>query len=141
MLSPPIYIHPTHQGKNKLKNTTNAYLKTYKYLRNHKKFTIANASRLSKLLPGPGVLNLNESTWYSFTKTLENCIENQTVITDITKVYTPIEILYGSRDQLIISENIKMIGAIKNVNTTQVKGAGHTIRKSYAEAVVKILLR
>lgn len=137
LVSPPIYLHPTQYRSGKARMTTNAYLKIYKYMRSHKKFTLRNAGYIAKLLPNPHVINLDESTWPAFTKTMEHCIENQTAITDIVQIQAPVEVIYGSLDQFIIPENMKILDALENTHVTLVKNADHVIRKRIAQAITQ----
>ncbi len=137
LVSPPIYLHPSQYRSGKARVTTNAYLKMYKYIRAHKKFTLRHAAFITKLLPNPQVMNIDESTWTAFTKTLENCIENQTAITDIVQIQAPVEVIYGSLDQFIVPENMQILDALENTRVTKIKNADHVIRKSFASAITK----
>ena len=140
MLSPPIYLHHTQYGRRRVKQTAGAYLRVYRFLRTHKKFTLRNLSHLSRLFPALGALQLNEATWIAFTRSLEKCIETQTVITDIADVKAPVELFYGTRDQVIVIENIKLLTSMRHVTVHVVKGASHFVHKKYAQIMSELLL-
>lgn len=135
MLSPPVYLHPNQYGRRRVKQATSAYLRIYRFLRSHKKFTLHNLRHLSRLMPAFGSLHLNESTWVPFMRSLENCIETQTVVTDIAEVSAPVEVFYGSRDQVIVVSNLKLLASMRQVTLHEVKGASHFIRERYATAL------
>jgi pimeloyl-ACP methyl ester carboxylesterase len=48
-------------------------------------------------------------TYYSYSKTLENIIEHQDIISEIKNIDVPIEIVYGLGDKRIIPENVKLL--------------------------------
>jgi cis-3-alkyl-4-acyloxetan-2-one decarboxylase len=48
-------------------------------------------------------------TYYSYSKTLENIIEHQDIISEIKNLNVSVEIVYGLNDKRIIPENIKLL--------------------------------
>lgn len=140
LVSPPVYLAPSQYSKVRTKNTADLYFKLYKFLRSHKSFTIRNANFLAKFIPGKGVVDISEATWVPFTKTLENCIENQTLITDIAAIKAPTEAIYGSLDQFIIQGNMRLLDAFENTKVTKVIGADHIIRKNLAKTIAQKII-
>ncbi len=134
LLSPPVYLDPNHLHTKWAKNLTNAYLRAYKFLRAHKKFTLRNATFISRLLPA-NLFVINEATWIPFTRSLEECIETQAILVDINNVSAPIEVFYGTRDQFIVTSNLKMLGSVPGITMHELKGSDHVIREPYAQAV------
>ena len=135
MISPPVYFHYSHYGRRKVRQKAGLYLRVYRFLRTHKRFTLGNMTQLSKIMPAMGSLQLTEETWLPFTKSLENCIETQTVITDIAEVTAPVDLLYGSRDQVIVTDNLKVVASMRQVRVHEVKGATHFVHTKMARAV------
>lgn len=136
MISPPIYIAAEHHKDAASRAATDVYFRLYRFLREHKDFTIKNAARVDKLLPGAGLLDITENNWLPFIRSLENAIEHQTTITDISSVRAPIDVIYGKLDEFIIPNNLKLISSMKNIVTTSVNASTHVIRKPLAEAVI-----
>lgn len=138
MVGPPIYLDDLSPAPRRVRMATSAYFRAYKYLRAHKEFTIANAARIARMIPIPGTLILNEDTWLPFSRSLEECIEHQTVVEDIRLLHTPIDIFYGTFDEFIIKANIISLAKLPHV-TLHRPAARHVISRGYAQAIAKIL--
>ncbi|PLS81747.1 alpha/beta hydrolase [Candidatus Saccharibacteria bacterium] len=138
ILSPPVYLNPTHITDKGARRKTSAYLAAYRYIRTHEKFSMTTALRLTKILPFPSALVLTKETWKPFIKSLEQCIENQTIIEDIAHVRAPIDIFYGLFDQFIVQKNVKLLGALRNVSVHPV-AVDHTVSKRYAASIAKVM--
>lgn len=138
MLSPPIYLSDK-QTKSKIAKTfTKGYFAIYKFLRTNQNFTLKNASLVAKLLPSR-MLDLTDQTWIPFIRTLEHCIEQQTVISDIAEVRCQVEVLYGKLDQVIVQKNINILKAMHSVNVHELKTSDHIIRGNYAKILASLL--
>lgn len=130
MLSPPIYVGTKNPQKKYAKVRTTAYMKTYAYLRRHKRFTLSGSRHVKRILR-INLIGLNEKTWTPFSRSLEQCIENQNIVADIRKAQVPTKIIYGLRDPLIIPGEIKSL--VKNFShiTTKRLPVGHIMTDTY----------
>ena len=141
LLSPPVYLPASQLATSAARGLTNMYMAAYRYLREHKDFTLGNVDVITKTLRLGGAFELTEDTWEPFVRSLEQCIESQTLITDITRVQAPVDVFYGGLDQLLIRDNLQVIGAIRGVTLHSILTADHIVRKGYAAAVAKELLK
>jgi pimeloyl-ACP methyl ester carboxylesterase len=135
LLSPPIYLQPSQISAPAARGLINIYLAAYRYLREHKQFALANANVIRKMLDFEGALELDESTWQPFVRSLEHCIESQTFISDIARVRAPIDVFYGGLDQFLVKDNLQILAAIRGVTLHPVLIADHVLRKGYCAAV------
>jgi pimeloyl-ACP methyl ester carboxylesterase len=135
MVSPPIYVSGEALPKIHIRLRMGAYARAYKYLRNHRNFTLSGAKHLKKILKSDG-FNLNEQTWLPFERSLEQCIENQNVLYDLQNIKTPTKIYYGTQDPLIIPGNIHALNNLNYIEVTKVN-AGHLVNLHYAKQIAK----
>lgn len=136
LLSPPIYVEPSKLTDKKARRRTSAYLTAYKFIRTHRRVTPKNISLLARILPMPKSIILNEETWLPFVRSLEQCIENQTFVEDVTTLKTEIDIYYGTFDQFIVQRNMKLLDNLPHVSTHSLR-VDHSVGKRFARAVAK----
>ncbi|AMB59224.1 alpha/beta fold hydrolase [Microterricola viridarii] len=139
LVSPPIYLPPTTLGDRRAKLENDLYLRAYDYLRTNKEFTLANARIIAKLLPIKGVFELREEQWEPFVKSMRNCIENQTVISDLARVTAPVDVVYGGIDQFIPRGGLEIVGRMRGVTMHRVEANAHIIRRRLARVVAAVL--
>jgi pimeloyl-ACP methyl ester carboxylesterase len=139
LLSPPVYLPPSQLADPADRGLTNMYLAAYRFLREHKDFTLTNSQFILRLLDLEGAYSLTEATWIPFVRSLENCIESQTFMTDIARVQAPTDLFYGDLDPLLFKDNLALIGAFRHVTLHEIPVADHVLRPAYAEAVAKEL--
>ena len=137
LLSPPIYLSPASITKRIARRRTTLYLQAYKFLRTHPRVTPENVIRLKRLVPQARYLDLRPDTWTAFVRSLEYCIEQQTMEEDIRHVDRPIDLFYGKFDEVVVPHNIKSLSA-GNL-TIHTPNASHAIGKRYAAAVAKVI--
>lgn len=137
LLSPPIYLHPSQISHVPSSNATTAYLKMYDFLKTHKEFTISNLNRLAKLSPSNAMFEITEETWNACVRTLENCIEKQTILTDIVEIDSPIDVFYGTLDQFIVRKNLDVLAKMRHVRLHELNNVDHMVRERYAQAIQK----
>ena len=138
LLSPPVYAPLGRIADRRARQRTSMYLQAYRFLRTHKRVTAENVLRLSRIVPPMKFLVLNRATWLPFIRSLEQCIENQTIIEDIVKVKAPIDIFYGIFDEVVVPYNIKQLAKLRDVTLYPLK-VNHIVGKRYAVAVAKVL--
>ena len=135
LVGPPVYGSPNEIGDRRVRSRVSAYLRAYEFLRANKEFTMFNASVLSRMLPIKGVFEVTEKNWDPFVKSLKNCIESQTIVSDLARVRVPVEVVYGSLDAFIAPGSLSVIEAMRHVEMHRVDGNDHIIRKRLARVV------
>ncbi len=135
MVSPPIYVNPTELSKQLDRLEMDLYLRAYAYVRANKDFTLRNAKVVERFLAIPKAMDINETNWIPFTKSLENSIESQTTISDLAAIRVPVEIVYGNLDEFSAQGVMKIVSRLTGVTTHQVRGSDHLIGKRLARAV------
>lgn len=71
-------------------------------------------------------------------RTLKECIEKQTVLDDVSKLRLPIDVCYGSLDQVVVSANVELLRQHPNVTLHSFLGS-HDLTARYGKLVAKIL--
>lgn len=135
LVGPPIYASPSEIGDRRVRNRVSAYLRAYEYLRQNKDFTTFSAGVLARMLPIKGVFEITEKNWDPFVKSLENCIESQTTVSDVARVRVPVEVVYGSLDAFIAPGSLTVIESMRHVQMHRVEANDHIIRKRLARVV------
>jgi pimeloyl-ACP methyl ester carboxylesterase len=139
LVSPPVYISPAEVGDRFERAALGAYLKAYEFLRANKQFTLRNAALISRLLPIKNVLEVTEGNWDAFVKSLQNCIESQTTISDIAGIESPVEIVYGALDQFIVPGGMRIVEKLRHVTMHQVEANDHLIRRRLAKELAAVI--
>jgi pimeloyl-ACP methyl ester carboxylesterase len=138
LLSPPVYPPlETIQKKSALRRT-DLLLRIYKFLRTHPRMTPENIRRLSYIVPVPRSITTYPETWVPFFRSLERCIEQQTIMEDIRAARVPIDIFYGSLDTVVVGDNVRLLTKSKGVRLHTFRG-NHGIGRTYARTVTAIL--
>jgi pimeloyl-ACP methyl ester carboxylesterase len=135
LVGPPIYGTPAEIGDRRVRSRVSAYLRAYEYVRSNKEFTIFNARMLARLLPIKGVFEITEKNWEPFVKSLENCVESQTAVSDLARVRVQVEVVYGTLDAFIAPGSLAVIGSMRHVTMHRVEANDHIIRKRLARVV------
>lgn len=139
LLSPPVYPPlDTIAGRTALKRT-DLLMKVYRLLRTHPRFTPENVKRLKYLIPIPRSVYTHPDTWKPFCRSLEHCIEQQTIQRDIRDLKQPIDIFYGTLDTLVVGSNVRAMAKLKGVDVHTFSG-NHGLTRRYAKVVVTQLL-
>ncbi|SDO14892.1 Pimeloyl-ACP methyl ester carboxylesterase [Cryobacterium flavum] len=138
LVGPPVYLSPSDIGDPRVRARVSAYLRAYDFLRANKEFTLANAAIMSRLLP-KGIFELTEKTWTPFIKSMEHCIESQTVVSDIASLTVPVDVIYGALDAFIAQGSMTVIERMRHVTMHRVEANDHIIRKRLARVLVKVI--
>jgi len=138
LLSPPVYAPLYTIQSRTARQRTSMYLKAYKYLRSSKRSTPENIARLRRILPQVRFLELNQDTWVPFVRSLERCIESQTLIDDIRHVAAPTDVFFGNMDEVIVPYNVKQLAKIRAVNLYPLN-VHHAVTKRYAAAIARVV--
>lgn len=138
LVGPPVYVAPSEIGDYRVRALVDAYLKAYNFLRANKEFTIRNAGIISRLLP-KGLFEVTEENWTPFVKSLEHCIESQTLVSDIAALQVPVDVVYGSLDAFIAPGSMTVIERMRHVTMHRVEANDHIVRKRLARVVARVI--
>ena len=139
LLSPPVYPPlSTIAGKLALKRT-DLLMRVYRILRESARITPTSLNRLGRLGVVPRSVSTHPETWLPFKRSLERCIEQQTIEADIKDVDIPIDIIYGKLDTVVIGENVRALARLRDVEVRTFRG-NHTLGRTYARTVAKLLM-
>jgi pimeloyl-ACP methyl ester carboxylesterase len=140
LLSPPVYA-PLDTITSKAARARNQLLlKIYAFLRTNPRMTLTNFKRLSYILPLPKSVWQYPDTRIPFIRSLERCIETQTISEDLVQCKMPIDLFYGSLDQVVVAYNIRQLKNVKGLSIHGIRGANHEIGKRYARLVAGFLI-
>ena len=129
LLSPPVYPPLENIEKKTALHRTDLLMRLYRFLRTYPRMTPANIKRLSVIVPLPKSITKFPETWVPFFRSLEHCIEQQTIIQDVRDIQIPIDIFYGSLDTVVVGYNVQQLRKIKDVTIHTFRG-NHSIRKT-----------
>jgi pimeloyl-ACP methyl ester carboxylesterase len=138
LVGPPVYLSPTEIGDPRVRGRVSAYLRAYEFLRANKDFTLANAAIISRLLP-KGIFEVTTQSWTPFVKSLEHCIESQTVVSDVASLRIPVAVVYGSLDAFIAPGSMTVIERMRHVTMYRVEANDHLIRPRLARILARAI--
>lgn len=138
LVGPPLYLSPREIGDPWVRARVSAYLRAYDFLRSNKEFTLANAAILSRVLP-KGIFELTADSWKPFVKSLEHCIESQTVVSDIASLRVPVDVIYGALDAFIAPGSMTVIERMRHVTMHRVEANDHLIRRRLARVLARVI--
>ena len=138
LLSPPVYPPLSHIKSRTARKLTGLLLNIYKFLRDDPRITPDTFGRLMYFAPLPRGIIKQPSTWVPFMRTLKECIEKQTVLQDIRVLSLPIDVCYGSLDQVVVGSNVELLARNKNVRIHTFLNT-HDLTTRYGKLVSKVL--
>jgi pimeloyl-ACP methyl ester carboxylesterase len=138
LIGPPIYLTPSDIGDPWVRARVSAYLRAYEFLRANRDFTLANAAVLSRLLP-KGILDLTAENWTPFVKSLEHCIESQTMVSDIAVLRIPVDLIYGALDAFVAPGSMRVVERMRHVTTHRVEANDHIVRSRIGRVLVRVI--
>jgi pimeloyl-ACP methyl ester carboxylesterase len=139
LVSPPVYMSPMEIGDPRVRSQVGAYLKVYEFMRQNKEFTISAAANIARLFQLGDILEVTERNWTAFMRSLENCIESQTTVSDIASVRVKIDVVYGALDQFIAPGTMRIIEQMRHVTMHRVEVNDHIVRTRLARELVKVI--
>jgi hypothetical protein len=72
-------------------------------------------------------------------KSLEHCIESQTVVSDVASLNIPVAVVYGSLDAFIAPGSMTVIERMRHVTMYRVEANDHLIRPRLARTIVRAI--
>ena len=133
LLSPPVYPPIESISKRGVRQLTGILLAIYKLLRSSPRITPESFKRLTYVAPLPKSIVTHPDTWVPFMRTLKECIEKQTILTDVAKLNLPIDVFYGTLDQVVLTSNVKLLNK-ENVQTHEFLGT-HDLSRRYGKVI------
>jgi len=118
---------------------TELYLRFFQKVSSYQpKFDAEKARLVEKLATKVIGLEVDETTWQPFIKSLENTIVNQTTTEDIKQIAIPMDVIYGRLDMLVIRGKAqKFFGDNSDHITTHTIHARHNISPKAAQFIVE----
>lgn len=138
LLSLPLYSKDS-KNVNFSHKRTDLYLKAYEFIVNNKNLAIKSAKHARNILRIKDGIYVDDNSWDGFSNSLKNTIIKQKTYDDIENLTLPVNIIFGSLDELLVQENIYKLDKFKNVTITKLNGINHTINTRYAKSVAKII--
>jgi len=139
LLSPPVYPQVAHIRNRLARQRTGVLLALYRSTR--KSFmTPELISRLSFILPPAKNIKENSEAWLPALRTLEHCIEQQSILEDIKHVTMPVDIWYGVLDEVVIGTNVQLLVTHQPKAKLHTYPGRHLLTKQYAAAFTAWLL-
>ena len=136
LCSPPLYSTKQKNAK-RFPTMDDLYMQAYAVARTYS--IGAKAVRfLSNDAMRTGLL-IDDTTWPSFVKTLRATIEEQESMLHVVELKQPIDIIYGRFDSFLIEKNLKSVAKASKRITLHKILAPHSITKSYAKRIRKLL--
>ncbi|GAA2238781.1 alpha/beta hydrolase [Herbiconiux moechotypicola] len=138
LVAPPVYPEQRYLDEMVQRLRVSGYLRFYRLVRSSRPTIVSNVGRLSRWLPG-AAMAIDDEAWEAFSLSLQHCVETQTVTADIAQVSVPIDVVYGSRDQVIVPATVEGLAAMHHVTVHEVARADHLMREPLAREVARLL--
>ena len=137
-----LYEMPLYEGLPKswhYRTRINLYFKLYDWIIKQNPSFDEVKKRLSERLTTKVVgTDISADTWQPFIKSLKNTIMSQSADTDLPTLTMPADIIYGSRDMLVIKGKVKeTLGLDSNLVTTHTIRERHIISKQASAFIVE----
>ncbi len=138
LLSPPVYP-PLRDIKSKAaRKLTGLLLNIYRFLHDDPRINPETFKRLMYVAPLPRSIVRNPQTWLPFMRTLKECIEKQSILSDVRALQLPIDVFYGSLDQVVVSSNVELLARNKHVHLYSFLNT-HDLTTRYGKLVARVL--
>ena len=140
LLSPPVYPAVTRIRNHLARQRTGVLLALYRSTR-RSFMTPELMSRFSFILPPAKNIKQDTEMWLPALKTLEHCIEQQTILEDIKTLDVPVDVWYGVLDEVVIGTNVHLLAAHQPRARIHTYGGRHILTKQYAAAFTSWLFK
>lgn len=138
LVAPPVYPHRRYLDALGHRMRVGGYLWFYRFVRDNRLTIVNNAGRFSRWMPAGG-LAIDDASWQAFSRSLEHCIEVQTTTTDLAQVRAPVDVVWGSRDQVIVPGSLELFGSMHHVTLHEIPRADHLLRLPVSREVARLL--
>ncbi len=139
LIAPPVYLPKEQMLDPAARLRMDLFYRIWDFLRQNPEFTSKAAKRLDRMLPVKNSLEVNPRNWEAFSRSLENCIEDQSTLVDLAQVRAPIDLVYGTADPFVRPSAIDFVERMRGVATTRVDGVDHVLRPKMMRAVASLI--
>ncbi len=136
LVSLPLYFLGDVRRDPVTKAVNDAYMRSYRYFRRNPKFTIEGSQAIRRMFKIRDGINVTEQNWIPFKRSLVNSIEKQDTLADIIMSNVPITEIHGSRDEVIVAGNNRVLKKIRGVHMIKVRGEGHNVTTRFGTHIV-----
>lgn len=137
LVSLPLYLDEHLVGKKSSKKLNSTYIEAYRYFRENPDFTKSGAKHIRKIFKVSDGIEVTDKSWVSFSRSLQNTIENQNVVGDIADTTVPITEIHGRLDEVIIEDNMKQLNKLKGVEVITISLEDHLITNRFATKILE----
>ena len=137
LVSLPLYLDDNLAGSKLSKKLNSTYIEAYRYFRENPNFTKTGAKHIRNISNVSDGIDVTDKSWISFSRSLQNTIENQDVASDIFDTTVPITEIHGRLDEVIIEDNMKQLNKIKGVKVVTVSREDHRITPRFATQILE----
>ncbi len=138
LLSPPVYPPLADIKSKSARKLTGLLLNIYRFLRDDPRINPESFRKLTYLAPLPKSIIRNPDTWLPFMRTLKECIEKQTILSDIRALNVSTDVFYGSLDQVVVNSNVELLARNKHVRLHSFLNT-HDLTTRYGKLIAKVL--
>lgn len=138
LLSPPVYPPLDSIPERGTRKLTGILLSVYKYIRTSPRITPDLFRKLTYIAPLPRSIVKDPETWVPFMRTLQECIEQQTILDDVAALTLPIDVCYGTLDQVVLGANVQLLEK-SNVRMHKFMNT-HDLTNRYGLLVKKVII-
>lgn len=139
LIAPPVYLPKEQMADPGARLRMDLYYRVWDFLRQNPEFTSRAANALDRIMPVENSLEITPESWRAFSLSLENCIEDQSTLSDLAQVKAPIDLVYGTADAFVRPSAIDFIERMRGVATTRVDGADHVLRPKLMAVVAALI--
>ncbi|HEY2004568.1 MAG TPA: alpha/beta hydrolase [Candidatus Saccharimonadia bacterium] len=139
LYEPPFYVGLP--PKNKYRLRLKAYFVLFNAILKRPPKDPEGFRRIQRLIGRRYHFELTPENWVPFERSLRNAIMQQTALTDLKGLRTPTQILYGTRDRLVINDkkNLFFNGEAEHITSDQVREQ-HRITPRASGVIAKLVL-
>lgn len=134
LLSPPVYPSAASITNRRARHLTGLLLRAYRFVRTNPRLNPDTIQRFHRIMRVPPSLVKTSSTWRPFVRTLQQCIETQTIADDVAVLTIPVHVFYGDRDRVVVGYNVELLGGNHMVRVHKFRGP-HDLTPQYARLV------
>jgi pimeloyl-ACP methyl ester carboxylesterase len=137
-----LYEMPLYDGlpdKRRYRMRLNFYFGLYnRIIKYQPEFDMQKAKLAERLAVKVGGMHITRETWQPFVKSLQNTIMKQTAADDIKHIKVPMDVIYGTKDRLVIRGKTKQLFGedTENIVTMTIKER-HFVSKEASLLIAK----
>jgi len=141
LLGAPLFKRmPSRYSRLRFWKREDTYSKIFRLIAAKKDLTLTAANGVSKFMPLVKGMEITETTWHSFKKSLRNTIMQTQSFKDLVSLKTPTHLLYGHLDIFVIKKNLALAARKNPKYITEETALGpHEITPIHGKSVAELL--